>query len=92
MILELIEVSYYILHKQGHVTITWDNPDELEEYISRLRSAADRLTSENRRLRKCHGTLVDKVFIVHKNFEFVILCLCVHYEYSTMIFNFRVVA
>ena len=43
------------------MTITWDNPDELEEYISRLQSAADRLTSENRRLRKCHGTLVDKV-------------------------------
>ena len=46
---------------QGHVTITWDNPEELEEYISRLQSAADRLTSENRRLRKCHGTLIDKV-------------------------------
>ena len=44
------------------MTITWDNPDELEEYISRLQSAADRLTSENRRLRKCHGTLIDKVF------------------------------
>ena len=43
------------------MTITWDSPDELEEYISRLQSAADRLTSENRRLRKCHGTLVDKV-------------------------------
>ena len=45
------------------MTITWDNPDELEEYISRLQSAADRLTSENRRLRKCHGTLVDKVLV-----------------------------
>ena len=69
MILELIEVSYCILHKQGHVTITWDNPDELEEYISRLRSAADCLTSENRRLRKCHDTLIDKVFIVHKRHD-----------------------
>ena len=45
------------------MTITWDNPDELEEYISRLQSAADRLTSENRRLRKCHGALTDKVLI-----------------------------
>ena len=41
--------------------ITWDNPRELDEYITKLQSAADRLTSENRRLRKCHGTLVDKV-------------------------------
>ena len=45
------------------MTITWDNPGELEEYISRLQSAADRLTSENRRLRKCHGILLDKVYI-----------------------------
>ena len=45
------------------MTITWDNPDELEEYISCLQSAADRPTSENWRLRKCHGTLTDKVLI-----------------------------
>ena len=41
--------------------ITWDNPEQLEEYISKLQSAADRLTSENRRLRKCHGILSEKV-------------------------------
>ena len=46
---------------QGQVQITWDNPEQLEEYIGKLQSAADRLTSENRRLRKCHGILIEKV-------------------------------
>lgn len=46
---------------QGQVQITWDNPEQLEEYIGKLQSAADRLTSENRRLRKCHGILTEKV-------------------------------
>ena len=41
--------------------ITWDNPEQLEEYIGKLQSAADRLTTENRRLRKCHGILTEKV-------------------------------
>ena len=41
--------------------ITWDSPEELEGYIKKLQSAADKLTSENRRLRKCHGLLTDKV-------------------------------
>ena len=40
--------------------ITWDSPEELEGYIKKLQSAADKLTSENRRLRKCHGLLTDK--------------------------------
>ena len=40
--------------------MTWDSPSELEEYTERLRAAADRLTSENRRLRKCHALLIDK--------------------------------
>jgi len=46
---------------EGVVQITWDSPRELEEYINKLQGAAERLTSENRRLRKCHGTLIDKV-------------------------------
>ena len=41
--------------------ITWDKPSELEEYISKLQAAAERLTTENRRLRHCHAILVDKV-------------------------------
>ena len=43
------------------VQVTWDNPDELEAYIKKLQAAADRLTSENRRLRKCHHTVQEKV-------------------------------
>lgn len=43
--------------------ITWDSPEELEGYIKKLQSAADKLTSENRRLRKCHGLLTDKASV-----------------------------
>lgn len=43
------------------VTVTWDRPDELEAYIEKVQSAANRLTSENRRLRKCHMTVAEKV-------------------------------
>lgn len=45
------------------VQVTWDNPTELEAYITKLQGIADRLTTENRRLRKCHFQLVDKVYI-----------------------------
>ena len=63
------EVSKYLLtlsllikvQLQGPEQITWDNPEQLEEYINKLQSAADRLTSENRRLRKCHGIMSEKV-------------------------------
>lgn len=47
----------------GKVQVTWDNPSELEAYIDKLQAAADRLTSENRRLRKCHYNISDKVQI-----------------------------
>ena len=43
--------------------VTWDNPAELESYINRLQSAADRLTIENRKLRKCHFDIADKVLL-----------------------------
>ena len=52
-----------VLFQDGGVQITWDNPSELEEYINKLQAAAERLTSENRRLRHCHAVLVDKVSI-----------------------------
>ena len=55
------------------VQITWDSPRELEEYISKLQGAAERLTSENRRLRKCHGTLIDKVCV------YVYVCVICEY-------------
>ena len=41
--------------------ITWENPDEVDLYISKLQKSADKLTSQNRRLRHCHATLADKV-------------------------------
>ncbi|XP_029458286.1 cytoplasmic dynein 2 heavy chain 1 [Rhinatrema bivittatum] len=43
------------------VQITWDNPKELEAYIQKLQSAAERLTTENRKLRKCHTNFCEKV-------------------------------
>ncbi|XP_074649972.1 cytoplasmic dynein 2 heavy chain 1-like [Tubulanus polymorphus] len=47
--------------KGDDVQVTWDEPEELETYIGKLQSAADRLTSENRRLRKCHFIISEKV-------------------------------
>lgn len=35
--------------------------EQLEDYTGRLRAAAERLTAENRRLRRCHADLVVKV-------------------------------
>ena len=43
--------------------VTWDNPTELENYINKLQKAADRLTTENRRLRKCHHVIGEKVLL-----------------------------
>jgi dynein heavy chain 2 len=42
-------------------TVTWDNPAELEAYIEKLQGAAERLTTQNRRLRKAHQLIADKV-------------------------------
>lgn len=41
--------------------ITWDNPKELEVYISKLQSAAEKLSTENRKLRKWHTDFIEKV-------------------------------
>ncbi|XP_076138461.1 cytoplasmic dynein 2 heavy chain 1 [Alosa pseudoharengus] len=45
----------------GKLQITWDNPKELEVYIGKLQSAAERLSTENRRLRKWHTDFTEKV-------------------------------
>ena len=45
----------------GGVQITWDSVEQLEDYTTRLRAAAEKLTSENRRLRRCHADLVARV-------------------------------
>ncbi|XP_073414467.1 cytoplasmic dynein 2 heavy chain 1 isoform X2 [Dendrobates tinctorius] len=41
--------------------ITWDNPRELQSYIEKLQSAADQLSTENRKLRKKHTDFSQKV-------------------------------
>ena len=41
--------------------MTWDNPEQLEAYIRKLQQAADRLTTENRKLRKSHNVVSEKV-------------------------------
>ncbi|XP_013869519.1 cytoplasmic dynein 2 heavy chain 1 [Austrofundulus limnaeus] len=45
----------------GKLQITWDNPKELEGYITKLQSAAEKLSSVNRKLRKWHTDFIDKV-------------------------------
>ena len=37
--------------------ITWDNPEQLTRYISTLRAAADKLKTENLKLRRHHSTI-----------------------------------
>jgi len=43
------------------VQVTWDNVEELEAYIAKLKKAADQLSIENRQLRRCHFNISDKV-------------------------------
>ncbi|NXV90779.1 DYHC2 protein, partial [Calonectris borealis] len=45
----------------GKAQITWDNPRELEAYIQKLQAAAERLSAENRKLRKWHTNFIEKV-------------------------------
>lgn len=45
----------------GKLQITWDNPKELEACISKLQSAAEKLSTENRKLRKWHTDFIEKV-------------------------------
>ncbi|KAM4627347.1 cytoplasmic dynein 2 heavy chain 1 [Polymixia lowei] len=45
----------------GKLQITWDNPKELEVYITKLQSAAEKLSTENRKLRKWHTDFTEKV-------------------------------
>jgi dynein heavy chain 2 len=41
--------------------ITWDNPEDLERYTLSLQSAAEKLSTENRKLRKLHQKISDIV-------------------------------
>ncbi|XP_039269307.2 cytoplasmic dynein 2 heavy chain 1-like [Styela clava] len=47
--------------QEGKLHITWDKPEELEEYIKKLQSAAQKLTMENRQYRRQHSIICDKV-------------------------------
>jgi dynein heavy chain 2 len=47
--------------------ITWNNPTALETYISKLQGVAGTLTDKNRRLRKWHRTLAEKVTHLFSN-------------------------
>uniref|UniRef100_A0A673TLY6 Dynein cytoplasmic 2 heavy chain 1 n=1 Tax=Suricata suricatta TaxID=37032 RepID=A0A673TLY6_SURSU len=48
----------------GKSQITWDNPEELEGYIQKLQNAAQRLATENRKLRKWHTIFSEKVVVL----------------------------
>ncbi|XP_053374448.1 cytoplasmic dynein 2 heavy chain 1-like [Mercenaria mercenaria] len=47
--------------KGEDVLMTWDNPEELEIYIRKLQTAAEKLTTMNRILQKSHFDINDKV-------------------------------
>lgn len=42
-------------------SITWDNAEELENYISKIQDAANAIMNENRRLRKLHNGILEIV-------------------------------
>lgn len=41
--------------------ITWDSPEDLERYTQNLQAAAEKLSTENRKLRKLHQKITDIV-------------------------------
>lgn len=47
--------------KGNNGQITWDNPDDLERYTLNLQAAAEKLSTENRKLRKLHQKISEIV-------------------------------
>lgn len=47
--------------KSSSDKLTWDNPEDLEKYTLNLQSAAEKLSTENRKLRKLHQKISDNV-------------------------------
>ncbi len=47
--------------KNSNGQITWDNPEDLERYTANLQSTAEKLSTENRKLRKLHQKICDIV-------------------------------
>ncbi|VDN17047.1 unnamed protein product [Gongylonema pulchrum] len=53
-----------ISEKRGELTTnmaSWDDPENLKEFIKKLQAAAERLTVHNRRLRKAHREICEKM-------------------------------
>ena len=44
--------------------ITWDNAEELENYITKIQEAANQIINENKRLRKIHNSALDTVLVL----------------------------
>lgn len=63
----------------GKSQITWDNPRELEAYIQKLQAAAERLSTENRKLRKWHTNFIEKVDFLG---EIEIISLIAYFTFS----------
>lgn len=63
----------------GKAQITWDNPRELEAYIQKLQAAAERLSTENRKLRKWHTNFIQKVYFPD---EFEVMSVIAHLNLS----------
>uniref|UniRef100_A0A3B4GDC8 Cytoplasmic dynein 2 heavy chain 1 n=1 Tax=Pundamilia nyererei TaxID=303518 RepID=A0A3B4GDC8_9CICH len=62
MMLNLALAFEHVIKKTGSkLQITWDNPKELEVYIGKLQAAAEKLSTENRKLRKWHTDFIEKV-------------------------------
>lgn len=53
----------YSKESGSKLQITWNNPKELESYITQLQDAAEKLSTENRKLRKWHSDFTEKVLI-----------------------------
>ena len=47
--------------KSSSDRLTWNEPEELEKYTLSLQAAAERLSTENRKLRKLHQRISDIV-------------------------------
>uniref|UniRef100_A0A670IVV3 Dynein cytoplasmic 2 heavy chain 1 n=1 Tax=Podarcis muralis TaxID=64176 RepID=A0A670IVV3_PODMU len=61
MLQSALAFEQIIKHSKAEGQITWDNPKELEAYIKKLQIAAERLATENRKLRKWHTNFTEKV-------------------------------
>lgn len=70
-------------NKGSNTQVTWDNPKEVENYITKLQIVAEKLTTDNRKLRKCHMMMIEKVY---NKFLFKIFCFVrILFEWASFI-------